>query len=49
MRPIFVPGSSLGTSAAGDFLRHPEDKRDTPSSRAPMPVDEFILKFEKPR
>jgi hypothetical protein len=30
-------------------LRHPEDKRDTPSSRAPMPVDEFILRFEKPR
>jgi predicted methyltransferase len=33
----------------GDFLRHPEDKRDTLSSRATMPVDEFILKFEKPR
>ena len=33
----------------GDFLRHPEDKRDTLSSRAQMPIDEFILKFEKPR
>lgn len=33
----------------GDFLRHPEDKRDTLSSRATMPIDEFILKFEKPR
>jgi predicted methyltransferase len=35
--------------AEGDFLRHPEDKRDPLSSRAPMPIDEFILKFEKPR
>jgi predicted methyltransferase len=33
----------------GDFLRHPEDKRDTLSSRSPTPIDEFILKFEKPR
>jgi predicted methyltransferase len=35
--------------AEGDFLRHPEDKRETLSSRATMPVDEFIIKFEKPR
>jgi predicted methyltransferase len=33
----------------GQFLRHPEDKRDTLSSRSPTPIDEFILKFEKPR
>ena len=34
--------------AAGNFLRHPEDPRDVPVSRATVPVDEFLLKFEKP-
>jgi predicted methyltransferase len=44
-----VEAAGFKLVAEGDFLRHPEDKRDTPSSRAPMPIDEFILKFEKPR
>jgi len=44
-----VEAAGFKLVAEGDFLRHPEDKRDTLSSRAPMPVDEFILKFEKPR
>jgi len=35
--------------ATGDFLRHPEDKRDVIVFRAPTPVDEFVLKFQKPR
>ena len=35
--------------ATGDFLRHPEDKRDVIVFRAPSPVDEFVLKFQKPR
>jgi predicted methyltransferase len=43
-----VEAAGFKLLAEGDFLRHPEDKRDTPSSRAPMPVDEFILRFEKP-
>ena len=34
--------------ATGDFLRHPEDKRDMIVFRAPTPVDEFVLKFQKP-
>jgi predicted methyltransferase len=34
--------------ATGDFLRHPEDKRDAIVFRAPTPVDEFVLKFQKP-
>jgi predicted methyltransferase len=34
--------------AEGDFLRHPEDLRDVTVSRAPTPVDEFVLKFQKP-
>jgi predicted methyltransferase len=33
----------------GEFLRHPEDPRDTPVFRPKVPVDEFVLKFGKPR
>ncbi len=32
-----------------DFLRHPEDPRDEPVFRPKVPVDEFVLKFQKPR
>jgi predicted methyltransferase len=32
----------------GDFWRHPDDTRDFSSNRPPSPVDEFVLKFEKP-
>jgi predicted methyltransferase len=32
----------------GDFFRHPEDTRDFPSGRPTGPVDEFVLKFQKP-
>ena len=35
--------------ATGDFLRHPEDKRDVMVFKAPTPVDEFVLKFRKPQ
>ena len=34
--------------SSGEFLRHPEDKRDAPVFRNPTPVDEFVLKFQKP-
>jgi predicted methyltransferase len=35
--------------AAGDFWRHPEDTRDFSIQPPPgRPVDEFVLKFEKP-
>jgi predicted methyltransferase len=33
----------------GEFLRHPEDPRDTIVFRPQVPVDEFVLKFGKPR
>ena len=33
---------------SGDFLRHPEDARTAIVFRNPTPVDEFILKFQKP-
>jgi predicted methyltransferase len=32
----------------GDFLRHPEDTRDFNVNRPTGPVDEFVLKFQKP-
>jgi predicted methyltransferase len=34
--------------AEGDFLRHPEDPRDAPVFRPATPVDEFVLKYQKP-
>jgi predicted methyltransferase len=33
----------------GNFLRSPEDKRDVIVFKSPVPVDEFVLKFQKPR
>lgn len=33
----------------GNFLRHPEDPRNAPVFHPKVPVDEFVLKFEKPR
>jgi predicted methyltransferase len=32
----------------GDFLRHPEDPRDAKVFRPAVPVDEFVLKYQKP-
>jgi predicted methyltransferase len=34
--------------AEGNFWRHPDDTHDFPSFRPTMPVDEFVLKFQKP-
>ena len=33
---------------SADFLRHPEDARTAVVFRNPTPVDEFVLKFQKP-
>jgi predicted methyltransferase len=35
--------------ADADFLRHPEDPRDERIFQSKVPVDEFVLKFQKPR
>jgi predicted methyltransferase len=32
----------------GDFLHHPEDPRDAAVFRPQVPVDEFVLKYQKP-
>ena len=34
--------------AQGDFLRHPEDPRDDKVFKPAIPVDEFVLKYQKP-
>jgi predicted methyltransferase len=34
--------------AEGDFLRHPEDMHDFPSTKPTGAVDEFVVKFQKP-
>jgi predicted methyltransferase len=43
-----VEAAGFKLVAAGDFLRHPEDTRDVIVFRAPTPVDEFVLKYQKP-
>jgi predicted methyltransferase len=44
-----VEAAGFRLADRGDFLRHPEDPRDAPVFRPKVPVDEFVLKFEKPR
>jgi predicted methyltransferase len=44
-----VEAAGFKQVAEGDFLHHPEDPRDVAIFRAKTPVDEFVLKFEKPR
>jgi predicted methyltransferase len=34
--------------AEGNFWRHPDDTHDFPSYKPNMPVDNFVLKFQKP-
>jgi predicted methyltransferase len=35
--------------AAGDFLHNPDDPRTAIVFRSPIKVDEFVLKFQKPK
>ena len=44
-----VEAAGFRLVAEGDFLRHPEDTRDVIVFRAPTPVDEFVLKYQKPQ
>lgn len=43
-----VEAAGFKLAGSADFLRHPEDTRDNPISKNPTPVDEFVLKFQKP-
>jgi predicted methyltransferase len=43
-----VEAAGFKLVAEGDFLRHPEDARETTTTRpGPTPNDEFVLKFQK--
>src|SRR5665213_3343859 len=43
-----VEAAGFQLIAEGDFLRHPEDTRDVIVFHAPTPIDEFVLKYQKP-
>jgi predicted methyltransferase len=44
-----VESAGFKLVATGEFLRHPEDTRDVIVFRAPTPIDEFVLKYQKPQ
>jgi predicted methyltransferase len=43
-----VTAAGFKLVAEGNFLRHPEDPRTSKVFRPEVPVDEFVLKFQKP-
>ena len=43
-----VLAAGFRLAAEGQFLRHPEDTREERIFGSKTPVDEFVLKFEKP-
>ncbi|MFT3819707.1 MAG: hypothetical protein QM750_19100 [Rubrivivax sp.] len=44
-----VEAAGFRLAARGDFLRNPADPRDRNTPEPPMPKDEFVLRFVKPR
>ena len=42
-----IEAAGFKLAAEGDFLRHPEDPRDAAVFRPAVPVDEFVLKYQK--
>jgi len=43
-----VEAAGFKLVASADFLRHPEDPREERVFQLKVPVDEFVLKFQKP-
>jgi len=43
-----VEAAGFRLVAEGNFWRNPDDTRDFPSYKPTMPVDNFVLKFQKP-
>ena len=43
-----IEAAGFKLAAEADFLRHPEDPRDAPVFHPRVPVDEFVLKYQKP-
>jgi predicted methyltransferase len=44
-----VEAAGFRVIAEGDFLRQPSDKRDFNVNKPTGPVDEFVLKFQRPK
>jgi predicted methyltransferase len=44
-----IEAAGFKLAAEADFLRHPEDPRDAAVFRPQIPVDEFVLKYQKPQ
>lgn len=44
-----VEAAGFKLVAEGNFLHHPEDTREAVVFRAPTPIDEFVLKYRKPK
>ncbi|HKO73073.1 MAG TPA: methyltransferase domain-containing protein [Bradyrhizobium sp.] len=44
-----IEAAGFKLAAEADFLRHPEDPRDAAVFRPKVPVDEFVLKYQKPQ
>jgi predicted methyltransferase len=43
-----IEAAGFKLAGEADFLRHPEDPRDAAVFRPQVPVDEFVLKYQKP-
>ncbi len=43
-----IEGAGFKLAGEADFLRHPEDPRDAAVFHPAVPVDEFVLKYQKP-
>jgi predicted methyltransferase len=43
-----IEAAGFKLAGQADFLRHPEDPRDAAVFRPQVPVDEFVLKYQKP-
>jgi predicted methyltransferase len=43
-----IEAAGFKLAAEANFLRHPEDPRDAAVFRPQVPVDEFVLKYQKP-
>jgi predicted methyltransferase len=43
-----IEAAGFKLAGEADFLRNPEDPRDVKVFRAPIPPDEFVLKYQKP-
>ena len=43
-----IEAAGFKLAAEGDFLHHLEDPRDVPVFKPAVPVDEFVLKYQKP-